>query len=680
MVGKKDCFFMVLFLAIALFISGCELPYQPPKELNGKLYGVIEGQFRHRWWHYYQRGLSFADGDFLTDAEKDFKQAIEIRHDDKWRARTYGMHFIDYFPHCELGVIKFKQGEIETAIEELETALKTAKNAKAEYYLDLARKTMIERDDADKKPPEISISSPEQHFLTNAFSIGIRGIAKDDAFVRYIKIGGRDFRVDVSAREIPFYADVPLNPGTNRIPIEVTDLAEKTSRSYLIVEADRIGPVIGIADIDPNKPDSEGKISVTGYVADSAGLSELTINNQKFSYQGQKQIQIQKELVLEPGETFLEIQAKDLPGNVTVAKIDLPKRAALEEISGWLARNGDGENPVASDNGKTSAPQPEVAPQIRLHREQSERTTYLDYIVIDGKVTGNVASISAYNSVVVEGKEVKKTKYDEKIPEGSSKEFYFSFIIELEKNEKADNLIEIKAASSAGYMHINSVIVKWRERAPRKLESRLRMAIWDFTNRSADDVEKDFASVILRQTRFKNVEHLKESNFNNLATETEKCSAAKEKGFDCVLFGRIKQKNDSVHINFLLKDDKGDFILGYDIYDNDVNNGLGWNRLAKRANYVLTDELPLIEGIVKEKPRPDLITVNLGEERKVKKGMDIIVYEVELIKGKDGKEYERINELGEGQLNDVKKESSLAQLMEAAQKERIKPQHYVITR
>ena len=111
---------------------------------EGKRYGITKGLFQGRWYHYYERGLSFAEGLCLGEAEKDLKEALKQRDDgDCRRARTYGMHFVDYFPHRELGIVLFHQKRYADAIRELEVSLNAAVTAKAEFYLDQSRKALI---------------------------------------------------------------------------------------------------------------------------------------------------------------------------------------------------------------------------------------------------------------------------------------------------------------------------------------------------------------------------------------------------------------------------------------------------------------------------------------------------------------------------------------------------------
>jgi hypothetical protein len=78
-----------------LFPSACTGRPDPSRPQTG-------GLFRHRWWNYYQRALGAADDRNYAAARADLTAALERRDLDQRMARTYGMHFIDYFPHREL--------------------------------------------------------------------------------------------------------------------------------------------------------------------------------------------------------------------------------------------------------------------------------------------------------------------------------------------------------------------------------------------------------------------------------------------------------------------------------------------------------------------------------------------------------------------------------------------------
>ena len=210
----------VLIWVVMLLVagSGCESgPMRQPEAVDGKEYGVTSGAFRGRWWNYYERGISYGEGHFWQQAEADLREGLRQRSQDQRRARTYGMHFLDYFPHRELGVVLYHQGKYEEAIREFEASLKDEKSAKAEFYLDCARKSLILQHHTDLRPPEIDIWSPLPDLLTNAFSVKVSGVIRDDSFVKDITVNGRPVRIDLAAPAVPFDLQVPLGPGENII-------------------------------------------------------------------------------------------------------------------------------------------------------------------------------------------------------------------------------------------------------------------------------------------------------------------------------------------------------------------------------------------------------------------------------------------------------------------------------
>ncbi len=134
-------------LAIFLCLQACQtLPVRGPKEKDGKLYGVLRyAAFPYKWYEFYERALSFAEGGFWEDAELDMKEAIRQRGKDQRWARTYARNFIDYFPHRELGIIYCKQERHEEAYNELNISLSSLYSSRAESYLLLAEKSFCQR-------------------------------------------------------------------------------------------------------------------------------------------------------------------------------------------------------------------------------------------------------------------------------------------------------------------------------------------------------------------------------------------------------------------------------------------------------------------------------------------------------------------------------------------------------
>ena len=64
-----------------------------------------------------------------------FKEAIKVRPTDTKRIKTYGMHFIKYFPHRELGICFYHIGQYDMAKRELKLSMRQQYSARAQEYL-----------------------------------------------------------------------------------------------------------------------------------------------------------------------------------------------------------------------------------------------------------------------------------------------------------------------------------------------------------------------------------------------------------------------------------------------------------------------------------------------------------------------------------------------------------------
>ena len=168
-------YFLLIILVASMFAFGCA-EQNGPHMRDGKEYGKTSGNFTGRWWNYYERGRSFSDGKFYTEAIADFQKGIEGREKDQWRARTYGMHFMDYFPHRELGVVYFQRKQYDLAISELENSVLSAPSAKGHYFLNKARGAKIRQEGRDMSAPELHIEGSSTKKLTNSFTHFIKGV------------------------------------------------------------------------------------------------------------------------------------------------------------------------------------------------------------------------------------------------------------------------------------------------------------------------------------------------------------------------------------------------------------------------------------------------------------------------------------------------------------------------
>lgn len=147
---------LLLGLVAGLIVAGCA--GQQVLTKNGQEYGATKGVFHGRWWNYYERGVSYLAGEFYTEAEADFRKALEGRSRDTWQARQYGLHFTEYFPNRELGVVCFKTGRLDEAEKCLQDSLAQVDTDRAQYFLAEVKRAKIAKGELkDTSAPALTL-------------------------------------------------------------------------------------------------------------------------------------------------------------------------------------------------------------------------------------------------------------------------------------------------------------------------------------------------------------------------------------------------------------------------------------------------------------------------------------------------------------------------------------------
>ena len=280
-------FFVFTLLITALFVlPSCKTVVQLKGEehykRDGIQYGVTRGLFLGRWWDFYERGRSFADGKFWKEAEADLRQAVAIRTRDDRRARTYGAHFIQYFVNRELGVVLFRQAEelydhgmelhkqgrttesdrkleeskrkIKQAIDYLERSVirdelsdNDTLTDKATYYLRLCYRRFAKYYQ-DRHVPIIHLERVPDS-VTNRERIELVGWVEDDNYVDSLRINSQKIRLKYVEDKFYFNSTVPLVVGTNEFELTAVDTAGNAGEKRVFtVVSDRDPPAISIVE------------------------------------------------------------------------------------------------------------------------------------------------------------------------------------------------------------------------------------------------------------------------------------------------------------------------------------------------------------------------------------------------------------------------------------------------
>src|SRR4030042_5788867 len=232
------------------------------------------------YFEYYQNGLNYADSDSLNLAIDSFEKALKIRGTDDKQARTYGVHFIEYFPNRELGIIYYKLNNLDLAIKYLEKSMNVKPSERAkECLLNIGQvKHDLTLSIVDDNFPEIEILSPAmvnqkifQPVPNYNDQISLVGRAKDAGGVFEVIVNDQKASVSASG---DFKAKINLKVGDNDIYVKATDMSRNSiTKTYFIhrddtviseiaslTEADKYyALIIGISDYtDPNITDLEG--------------------------------------------------------------------------------------------------------------------------------------------------------------------------------------------------------------------------------------------------------------------------------------------------------------------------------------------------------------------------------------------------------------------------------------
>lgn len=271
--GAAACVLVASFLAAAL-LPGCvrHRPDDAALTRNGVRYGVTGGLFRGRWWNYYERGRSYADGGFWEEAARDLRVALAARGTDQLWARTYGLHFLpEYFPNRELGVVLYHTGDLDGAVGLLETSLDQKPSARASFFLTRARRAQVTKSGADARAPEVAMLSPQPGEALGSREVAVRAVVRDDTYVSSVRVNGEPVDVPRPAPEVLVETTVMLGPGQGHIHVEASDLLGRTGSETIALGVDLDGPAVSF-DRPIGFPGT-----VRGVVADPAGVAGLTI-------------------------------------------------------------------------------------------------------------------------------------------------------------------------------------------------------------------------------------------------------------------------------------------------------------------------------------------------------------------------------------------------------------------
>lgn len=631
MATKRSYGYGGIMLAVVVLLAACA-PHPAGRvyQKDGKIYGQTNGAFfRHRWWNYYERGLSYAEGRYYEEALADLQEAIRQRAQDQRMARTYGMHFLDYFPHREMGILLYEKGDLDAAQRELELSLQYSPTAKARFYIDQIRKKRIEQSLIEVPSPKIILSVSSDDMWTRDDPVFINGSAESDHFIAQLTIDGERLFQEGAQRGISFSKALNLTQGQHAIQFLASDLGGKTASRVLTIYVDRQGPMIVLERVTGVSLKGAGAVRLRGILYDEAGIRQLEINRQIVPISRGKEVAFNH--IIQSEDHIIDIAAIDLLGNQTAARFNQSVIATEQQPPILLASLES--DTIANYLAQQRTVEDRIPPKISLKDWTNSQTVFVPKIYLEGQVSDD----SEITAITVNQQPVLRKK---------GHHIIFSWFYELQEGE---NKIRIEARDNAGNVAVRDLTIERKIPEALQLKARHKVTLLPFDNRKElTDTgvlfQDQLINAFVKQNRFRVVER----NLLDLILQEQKLSQSQliERSTalkigqlvaaQSIVAGSIIISRNGVEIVSRMIDTETSEILATEDAFDEVKDLYSLGSLAEAIAIKYHLDFPLVTGLVIDK-KGDFILTDLGLEE-VKKQRRLLVYrEAEVLHPTTGK-------------------------------------------
>lgn len=650
--GRSEVKVPIISLLVIGLVMGCAVEFGQVRVKDGKRYGELVGVWRARWWNYYERGLSYAEGGFWQEAIDDFQAAVKQRRgrNDRRRARTYGLHIIEYFPHRELGVAYHHLQRYGEAQRAFETSLSTVDSAKATFYLNKVRQVRLEQSGDDTGPPRITLADPliSDRVITNQDTLTVRGQVEDDTYVSAISVNRARVFFDRTEPLVTFEQDVTLQDGRNTLEVVAVDLLGNLTRKQVTIDLDRKGPLISLVQAEATGTPPRQRVRIEASVFDHSRITRFQLAGREIIVPPQTPWLFREEIPLPDRAAAVPFEAIDAAGNIIRGEFILSPRTRVRKaqrepppmhaaLQRWAALPGAA---VMSDATPTPPPRPQIAqsldrsldgPSIELGGFLSEEAladakgpiTLTDKTVyLEGKISSN----HTITSFSIDGKGCWERK---------SQQIFFGHKVVL---KPGDNRFVLEAVDEKGRAHKHEIIVARALQKIKQLDARLRVALLPFEIKGkpsdlAQAVDDNFIQALVRQERFALVSRtqlekaVSEMKFSREAIVNASAQAklGKKTEAEGVLVGVVTESAPGFQVVSHYVDVRTSEVLAsMDVYGEELTlpelqillEGLAWK---------IKQHFPLSEGLVL-KTEGKRVFVDLGTQHKLKKHMKLVLF------------------------------------------------------
>ncbi len=628
---------------LLLMLAGCAADRAGVLVRDGLEYGVTEGAFRGRWWSYYERGNSYQSGKFFAEAEADYRRALKGRSADTWRARTYGLHFVEYFPNRELGIVYFQQGRLEEAEQQLLAALEMVDTDRAHQYLDSVRRARIAAGSLkDGSEPRLAANTAPARIIAER-ELPVVVTASDDTGVSEVKINDKPEPQRGSKTEVKVSREVVLDEGAHSVKVAAKDLAGRETATTVEVTVDLTGPTIGIfTPIEPTvTPDNT--IILEGASVDKNGVSRVSLDQRLLAEsKGEPKLPFNTELPLASGENTFVVASRDVAGNETRTAIKVfqgdPNSAEARlwlrrqrEPNGMRFASADGDATVRLLLSQDPAPAPDG--EIRLKSPQEEKPYRHNRTLT---VSGEVVAKDALKSIQINGQPVEQLS-------GAPKES-FNRRIPIDQGAAGENgriQVAVRAEDGAGRVIEKNVNVEVRPVSLETSESRMPVAVLAFSGAGidpalAEGLRSGVEGALINQGRFRVLDR---KNLQAVLTEQQLASSLSDP-VQAIQLGRMVNAQVFLVADVFARDEKGveikanvissetsDIVARLDAFSADRDDPAETGKCCESLAAQLGQLFPRLSGevvAVRDGGQPELL-MNWTREDGVREGAYLLV-------------------------------------------------------
>jgi TolB-like protein len=600
-----------MLVPLLLAVTGCRTPAVDARYVvDGTSYGVTEGAFRARWWNFYERGLSFADGGFLSEALADLEQARAGRSGDARRARTYGLHFVEYFVNREIGVVLYRQKRFAEAVPYLEQSIREERSEKAAYYLTRCRRELAAAAPRGEAPVIALATVPR---ITAARTIAIAGEAHSTSQLATLTVGNADVLPALTDTTVPFSHAVSLKPGPNRVRVAGVDVHGQRTQTDVEVICDPDPPLLSIV--------RQSARELLVRVTDATEYELVKLGNATVKRQDGAELLL---AISQPGQA-VTILVADQAGNrnglrvsgsgVAGASLRPPPVRPVQLASARLLPGMLAQAPTQQPQVRTVAP----ASGIELAFKTRTLVVFADELLVAGVVHG------AFTELQLDG--------EQRLASGRDTRFCFRRALQLGRNT-----VRVTATSAAGQTLSAELEVERRE-LPRQLPALRATLLLAPLAQTGGDVSADashhalLTDALVAAGRFRLLERerldLIELEAKLVRQRWIKASAAAKAGrrlaADYTLACTVRPTSRDLEVFARLIDNAtGTVLATCDSYN--VGGGPDdYVDVFKRFAERLQQQFPVVQQAVASSSRRGVV-VDLGSEAGIRRGMRFVAF------------------------------------------------------